>query len=85
MCFIECLEYWCTTNELGKLWAVEINLIEENYLYLGNLRGVDAGHKFLYIFSKASETDMVKSGEDRVFWWRKTSAFLLSIEKTPSV
>ena len=40
-------EYWCTTDELGESWAVKIDLIEEGYLEVIELRGVDVGHDVL--------------------------------------
>jgi hypothetical protein len=46
-CFIACPEFWCTINELGESWAVKIDLIEESYIHVVELRGVDAGHEFL--------------------------------------
>ena len=47
MCFIECPERWGTVNELGELWAVKIDLIEENRLHGIELRGVDEGQEVL--------------------------------------
>jgi len=69
MCFIECPECWCTIHELGEPWAVTIDFIEESYLYstATELRGVDAGHEFFYIFGNAFKTKLVESGEDRAF------------------
>ena len=31
-CFDGCLEVWCATDELDKLWIVEYELMEECYL-----------------------------------------------------
>ena len=47
ICFIRCPECWCTINELGELWGVKIDLIEESYVHWVELRSVDAGYKVL--------------------------------------
>src|SRR6266849_1388775 len=47
VCIIACPEFWCMIDELGESWAVIIDLIEEGYIHVVELRGVDVGHKFL--------------------------------------
>jgi len=47
MCLIACPDCWCTTHELGESWVVKIDLIEENYIQMIELRGVEAGHEIL--------------------------------------
>jgi len=47
MCLIACTEFWCTTDEFGESWSVKIDLIEEIYCQIIELRGVDAGHEIL--------------------------------------
>ncbi len=47
MCIAATPKYWCTTEELGKLWMVKINLIEKGYWWVTELRGIDVGHKVL--------------------------------------
>ncbi len=47
MCLIACPEFWCTIDELGESWVVKIDLIEENYIQMIELRGVEAGHEIL--------------------------------------
>ena len=47
MCLIACPAFWCTIDELGELWAVKIDLIEENYIQIIELRGVDGGQEIL--------------------------------------
>jgi hypothetical protein len=34
MCFIMGLEVWCAADDLGKLWSVEYQLMEEDYIQL---------------------------------------------------
>jgi len=36
-----------TTDELGELWAVKIDLIEEGYTRVMELRDIDEGHDVL--------------------------------------
>ena len=67
MCFIECPDCWCTINELGESWEVKIDLIEESYFQVIELRGVDEGHEVLYIFDNPFETKTMESGDDRTF------------------
>jgi len=67
MCFISSPECWCTINELGESWAIKVDLIEERYIGVAELRGVDTGHEFLKIFSNAFEMNIVESGEDGAF------------------
>ena len=40
-------EFGCTIDELGESWGIKIDLIEESYLHVVELRGVDAGHEDL--------------------------------------
>ena len=40
-------ERWCTTDELGESWAVKIDLIEEGYLEVTELGGIDVGYEVL--------------------------------------
>ena len=47
MCLAGCPEIWCKINELGELWEVEIDLIEESYIQGTELRCVDEGHEVL--------------------------------------
>ena len=47
ICFIDFPEFWCTTYELGESWVVKIDLIEERYICVAELRGVDASHEFI--------------------------------------
>jgi hypothetical protein len=47
---------------LGKLGAVEIDLIEENYVQIAESRGIDAGHKVIQIFTDSSELKYVRVG-----------------------
>ena len=72
---IGCLECWCTLDELGELWIVEIDLVEENYIKVFEFGDVDASHEVLQIFASPFETKIHESGEDRMFWWRDTSDF----------
>ena len=74
-CFVGCLECWCTFDELGELWVVEIDLIEEKYRKVFKFGDVDASHEVLQIFANPFESKIHESGEDRTFWWRETSDF----------
>ena len=47
LCLIGGPECWCTFDELGKLWSVKVNLIEESYTKIIELGGVNAGHEIL--------------------------------------
>jgi len=49
MRFIECLERWCTINELNELMAgmIFIDSREKFYTHFVELRGVDAGQELL--------------------------------------
>ena len=67
MCFISSPECWCRIDELGESWAVKVDLIEERYIHVAELRRVDTGDEFLQIFGNAFERKFVESGEDRVF------------------
>ena len=67
MCLIECPEFWCTIDELGDLWEVKIDLIEENYIQALESRCVDEDHKVLYIFDNPFEMKITESGDDRTF------------------
>ena len=69
MCFIlsPASECWCTIDELGESWAVEIDLIEERYIRVDESRGVDTGHEVLQIFGNAFEMKSVESGKDKAF------------------
>ncbi len=68
-------ECWCTIDELGQSWAVKIVLIEENYIHVVELRGVNVGREFLQIFDTPYESKKSESREDSAFWWGQTSAF----------
>ena len=67
MCFISSPECWRTINELGESWAVKIDLIEELYIHVAEMRGVDMGDEFLQISGNTFEMKFVESGEDRAF------------------
>jgi len=43
------------TDELGELWSVEYELMEEGYGQLTELRGINSGHEILRIFADPSE------------------------------
>jgi hypothetical protein len=45
--FIVFAEFGCTVDELGQASGVKIDLIEEIYLHIFELRGVDEGHDIL--------------------------------------
>ena len=75
MRFIWYIKLWYSTDELGKLGGVEIDLIEENYVQLAESRGIDAGHKVIQIFTDSSELKIRESGKDRACQRRRTSAF----------
>jgi hypothetical protein len=40
-------EFGCTIDELSESWAVKIDLIEESYMKVIELGGVDEGHEVL--------------------------------------
>ena len=65
-------EYWRATDELGEFWGVEVDIIEERYLHLVDLRGIDSGQKFLQVFAGPFEQKLQESGEDKASWqkWR---------------
>ena len=67
MCFIECPECWWTINELGELWEVKIDLIEESYTQGIEFWGIDEGHEVLYVFDNPFKTKIMESGDDRTF------------------
>ncbi len=46
-CLMACPECWCTIDEFGESWGVKIDLIEEIYFQMIELRGVEAGHEIL--------------------------------------
>src|SRR5882762_3993534 len=64
MCFIGYIETWCSTDELGKLRGVEVDLIKENYAQVAESRGIDAGHKAIQIFTDSSELKIRESRKD---------------------
>ena len=47
MYFIRCLEIWSATDELGKLWSVEYQLMEESDPQVVEYRGIDPSHEVL--------------------------------------
>ncbi len=47
MPLIACPECWCTIDELGESRGVKIDLIEESYVQIIELRDVDAGYEIL--------------------------------------
>src|SRR6266852_6223727 len=75
MCFIGYIYPWCSTDELGKSGGVEIDLIEENYVGVAELRGIDAGHKVIQIFTDSSKVKIRETGKDRACRRRRTLAF----------
>jgi hypothetical protein len=64
---------------LGKLGAVEIDLIEENYVQVAESRGIDAGHNVIQIFTDSSELKMHESGKDRACRRRRSLSFPIRV------
>jgi hypothetical protein len=77
MCFIECLKPCRAPHELGELWNVEYELMEEGYPDGVKQRGIDPGHEVLQVFADPLELKTSESGEDGACWRRWTSAFLV--------
>ena len=46
-CLIMCLEHWRATDELGELWSVERELIEERDMQVIESRSIDPCHEVL--------------------------------------
>ena len=65
-------ELWRATDELDEFWGTEVNIIEELYQQLVDLRGIDPGHKFFQVFVGPFEPKSRESGEDKASWqkWR---------------
>ena len=70
-----CLKLWCATDEMGKLWSVEYELMEEVYLQGVEERGIDPRHEILQIFADAKKYEMSESREDGVCGGMRMSAF----------
>ena len=68
-CLTECLELWCATNKLGKLWNVEYQLMEEGYKQVAQARGIDTGYKVLQIFADPFELQFSENGEESACRW----------------
>ena len=64
MGFFEGYQRWCAIDKLHELWHVEYDIIEEYYIQVVELRGIDAGHEVLQIFADSLETKQYESGED---------------------
>ena len=75
MCFIECLKPCRAPHELGELWNVEYELMEEGYPDGVEQRGIDPGHDVVQVFADPLELKTSESGEDGACWRRWTSAF----------
>jgi hypothetical protein len=52
---------------LDELWCVKYDSIEEGYIQLAELRGIDAGHDDLQVFGDPFEPKTYESGEDRAW------------------
>ena len=76
MGFIWFPEPWCTTDELDKMWGVEIYLLEE-IDGLVESRVVDPCYCYevLRVFAGPFETKSSEIGENRTCHQRGTSAF----------
>ena len=58
-------------DELDELWCVKCDIIEEVYVQVVELRGIDAGHKVLQIFAVPLEGKICENSEGRACrgWW----------------
>ena len=45
------LDIWCASDELGELWSVEYELMEEHYMYDVQSRRIDSGDEDLRVFT----------------------------------
>jgi len=77
MCFIVCLELWGATDEPGKLWSVEYELMEEGYREMAKLRGIKPGGKVLQVFAGPFESQLCESGKDSASSGKQTSAIAI--------
>ena len=39
--------HWCATDELGELWSVEYELVEEGYGQINEVEGADSRNEIL--------------------------------------
>jgi hypothetical protein len=58
------LEPWCTTDELGELWSVEGELIEEGYRQGLESWGIDLGKEVLRVLADPLECQIGDGGEE---------------------
>jgi hypothetical protein len=59
------------------MWSVEINQSEKGHRQVEKSRGIDVGHEVLQIFTNPIEFKVSESREDRAYWRRWRSAFLV--------
>jgi hypothetical protein len=68
MSFSECLRIRCTTDELGEMWSVNKEQLEEDYREVIESRDIDAGHEFIQVFAAALEFETSEGGKDKACW-----------------
>ena len=64
MALFPCSQRWSSTDELGELWCVEYDLIEEGHTHFVELKGIDTGQDHLQIFAGTFESNFGETGED---------------------
>jgi hypothetical protein len=65
------------TDKSGELWCDEYDIIEEGYIQIAELRGINAGHEDLQVFGTPLERKMAENREGRTYRGRRTLAFLV--------
>jgi hypothetical protein len=81
MCFIKSLKPCRTPCELGELWKVEYEVVEEVYPDGVKQRDIDPGHEVLQVFADSFELNTSESREDGAIQ-RRMPAFRAGARKT---